>query len=209
MSPRISVENRQAYLQDRREQILDAAMLVFGEKGYDGSNVADIAKAAKIGKGTIYLYFKSKEEIFNAILTERSFIPQLSSLTIDLRMPYQEVLEIIIENYLNYVGEHLPIMRMAFSEAYRFPAQGERLYRQIILKGSELLAKYLIEQEKAGKIRKLEDPLLTSQAIMGMMAAYFYTQEFLGGKNVLPISREAWGKEVYEILLHGIQPKNI
>ena len=52
---------------DKREAILRSAIKVFARKGYFSSKVADIASKAKIADGTVYLYFKSKEEILHSI----------------------------------------------------------------------------------------------------------------------------------------------
>lgn len=52
---------------DKREAILRAATVVFAENGYFNSKVSDIARAANIADGTVYLYFKSKEEILHSI----------------------------------------------------------------------------------------------------------------------------------------------
>jgi AcrR family transcriptional regulator len=49
---------------DKKDRILEAAAQVFAQKGYAGASVADIALKAKIGKGTVYEYFKSKEDLF-------------------------------------------------------------------------------------------------------------------------------------------------
>jgi len=51
---------------EKRSQILDAAMRVFAQKGVNGAKIADIAEAAGIGKGTVYEYFQSKDEIISA-----------------------------------------------------------------------------------------------------------------------------------------------
>ena len=56
-----------AVITDKRQAILRAAVKVFAEKGYFNSKVADIAGAAGIADGTVYLYFKSKEEILHSI----------------------------------------------------------------------------------------------------------------------------------------------
>ncbi len=56
-----------AFVTDKREAILRAAIKVFAQKGYFSSKVADIASAAAIADGTVYLYFKSKEEILHSI----------------------------------------------------------------------------------------------------------------------------------------------
>src|SRR3989442_15520888 len=54
-------------LTDKREAILRAAIRVFANNGYFNSKVADIARAAGVADGTVYLYFKSKEEILHSV----------------------------------------------------------------------------------------------------------------------------------------------
>ena len=54
----------------RREEIIRAATRLFGRKGYDATRAEDIATAAKIAKGTLYLYFKSKEAIYAAAVAQ-------------------------------------------------------------------------------------------------------------------------------------------
>jgi len=55
---------------ERRRQILDAARRVFAEKGFSATRVSDIASKAGVSQGTIYWYFKSKEELFMAVFEE-------------------------------------------------------------------------------------------------------------------------------------------
>ena len=56
-----------AVISDKREAILNAAVKVFAQKGFFNSKVADIAGEAGIADGTVYLYFKSKDEILHSI----------------------------------------------------------------------------------------------------------------------------------------------
>ena len=53
--------------QNKRDQIVEAAAFVFAQKGYSGAVIAEIATQANIGKGTVYEYFKSKEDLFFAV----------------------------------------------------------------------------------------------------------------------------------------------
>lgn len=70
--PRSNRSNSQTRntVSDKREAILRSAIKVFARKGYFNSKVADIAGKAKIADGTVYLYFKSKEEILHSIFDE-------------------------------------------------------------------------------------------------------------------------------------------
>src|SRR4026209_929339 len=62
-----SLNNGRAVVGDKREAILRAAISVFAPCGYFNSKVADIAREAGVADGTVYLYFKSKEEILQSI----------------------------------------------------------------------------------------------------------------------------------------------
>jgi len=55
---------------DKRQRILDAAVKVFAKKGYHGAKVAEIAKKAGVADGTIYLYFRNKEDILVSLFDE-------------------------------------------------------------------------------------------------------------------------------------------
>jgi len=61
---------REQVREERRRQILDSALAVFSQRGFHASNVSDVAAHAGVSQGTIYWYFKSKEELFDAAIVE-------------------------------------------------------------------------------------------------------------------------------------------
>src|SRR5215831_9220648 len=61
----------------RPSEILEAALAVFAEKGFAASRMSDIADRARVSKGTIYLYFESKEAVFRALVREM-LVPRLN-----------------------------------------------------------------------------------------------------------------------------------
>ena len=66
--------------QDRPQEITNAALAAFAEKGYAATRVDDVAKRAGVSKGLLYLYFKTKEELFKSVI--RSLvIPRIDKLT--------------------------------------------------------------------------------------------------------------------------------
>ncbi|PJA54461.1 MAG: TetR/AcrR family transcriptional regulator, partial [Candidatus Marinimicrobia bacterium CG_4_9_14_3_um_filter_48_9] len=68
LNSRIQVLTRQAEEKaQRRQLILDAALIVFAAKGYAETSMADIAQSARLGKATLYYYFPTKEAIYEAI----------------------------------------------------------------------------------------------------------------------------------------------
>src|SRR5579871_6228612 len=71
LSPRRSRRPPAARGGDKRERILDAAVRVFAKKGFYATRVSEVAKAAGVADGTIYLYFKSKDEILVSLFEDR------------------------------------------------------------------------------------------------------------------------------------------
>jgi AcrR family transcriptional regulator len=205
MSPRVSAHNREQYLHERRDRILDAAVDVFGREGFAGANVAEIASAAGIAKGTVYLYFTSKEEIFSTILVERSFIPQLSNLMVE-NQPLETTLRNIAESYYCFMDANLTIFRIAIADSYYFPDHARQVYREIVLKGNQALADFLDRLAKAGLIRPLEAPFLTARVFIGLLSTYILSQEILGGKDITPVERKAWIEEIIQVFLEGVNP---
>src|SRR5271157_1147745 len=58
----------------KRRQIVEGARLVFLAKGFDAASMSDIARAAGVSKGTLYVYFTSKEQLFGAIVREECLV---------------------------------------------------------------------------------------------------------------------------------------
>ncbi|GGG77370.1 hypothetical protein GCM10011585_20620 [Edaphobacter dinghuensis] len=78
--PRAVVDRKQKIVAEfRRSEILAAATKVFGNKGFEATRMEDIAKAARLAKGTLYLYFNSKDAIYQA--TVRQALTELAALT--------------------------------------------------------------------------------------------------------------------------------
>src|SRR6266567_760481 len=95
-------------VEDRREQIIDAAMHVFSEKGFTKATNKDVAHEAGITSGLIYYYFESKEKLLEAMVESRSPIRLLTSLTPQvLEMPPEAFLRFIIRQILSIIeGEN-------------------------------------------------------------------------------------------------------
>src|SRR5579864_1441342 len=91
-------------VEDRREQIIDAAMRVFSEKGFTRATNKDIARAAGITPGLIYYYFESKEDVLKAIAEQRSPLRLASSLPPEVfTLPPEQFLRLLIQQILHIV----------------------------------------------------------------------------------------------------------
>ncbi len=90
----------------RRQAILDAARRVFADKGLRAATIDDVAEAAELGKGTIYLYFKSKEEMFAALKLEGlTRLAARFEAAVDRKLPADQNLRRLCAAYVRFYRE--------------------------------------------------------------------------------------------------------
>ena len=97
----------------RREEIVQAAIKVFSRNGFEAARAEDIAHAAKIAKGTLYLYFRSKEALYSAAIAHA--IAELQALTaqgIGAAEGFREKLRAAVAIRLQFWAEHEPLYRL-------------------------------------------------------------------------------------------------
>lgn len=110
---------------EKKTQILYAAIEIFAKKGLERGKIADIAKQAGIGKGTIYEYFKSKDEIFSAIenLFVNDAIMQVDQLLNSNKSPTEKIEE--IANYNINIHEVMGDAIIIFAEMWAQHSRGQ------------------------------------------------------------------------------------
>lgn len=161
----------------KRDQILDAALQVFSRRGFAQATMQEIAAAADIGKGTLYEYFRSKDEIIHStwLAFMRQMDKQLEGI-LATSLPATEKLRGVLAAFMAVIqDESFPVIRIIFSfwaEAMRDTSQQNnmfadmnhyyRLYRTAM---AELVAQGIRE----GEFRSDLDPLTTASTLIGML----------------------------------------
>jgi AcrR family transcriptional regulator len=120
---------------ERREAILAAALDEFSARGFAAARLDDVARRAGVAKGTIYLYFRDKEALFQELV--RSVISPViarfeAAAAIDL--PARVVAERIVEMFVRevYGTRRKDVIRLIIAEGPRFPKLAEFYYREVI-----------------------------------------------------------------------------
>ncbi len=141
-------------------QILDGARKVFLADGFDGASMNDVARAAGVSKGTLYVYFDSKEALFEALVRSEKqaqaerhtyFDDPDSDVAANLRRVGLSLCDMLAR------PDSVAIARMVIGVAGKFPRIGRAFYEAGPQFGKERLAAYLVGQVAAGKLR-LDDP---------------------------------------------------
>lgn len=159
----------------RRELILDVAQGVFLEEGFANASMSTIAARLGGSKGTLYNYFKSKDELFNAYVERRClwqdeiFALPLENETTD------ETLRRIGRAYLLRVltDFNLRNFRLIASEAERSPEIGQTFYDAGPRKGAERVAELLSGMQAAGHL-DLDDPLDAAHQFLGLVQNRYF-----------------------------------
>src|SRR5256886_16456915 len=115
---------RVARREKRRAAILDAALEEFAARGFAATRLDDVARRARIAKGTIYLYFRDKESLFQE-LVRTMLSPLLGTIeAAPLRdLPIRAVVELIVDVFVNeiYATHRKDVIRLILAEGPRFP----------------------------------------------------------------------------------------
>lgn len=143
----------------KRRQILEGARTVFRANGYDGASVDSIAKTAGVSKGTIYVYFDSKEELFKALILEERL--DQAELVLQLDAQYSDFKEALRQLGRNY-GEavvrpgKISTMRMVVGAAEKFPQFGALVYEAGPCQGIKRVSEYFKTHIAAGDLRECD-----------------------------------------------------
>ena len=122
--------SEEAYKQirdERREQILDTAAVVFARKGLAGTKISDIAKEAEISQGLLYRYFTSKEELFAAVI-ERATLGtiRVAQEALTHSGTAWEKLQWLTEQLLQSMSQHVMYYQL-FSQAFAIPGRMQEI----------------------------------------------------------------------------------
>jgi len=154
----------------KRRQILEGARKVFLARGFDGASMGEIAKAAGVSKGTLYVYFDSKESLFAALTAEEK--QGLAEVLFKLDADDPDVRSVLTQlghTYLSRMGtpEHISSIRMVIGAAEKFPALGRAFYEAGPRQGTARLAAYFDRQVQAGRL-SIEDTNVAAQHFLDL-----------------------------------------
>src|SRR3954453_2001434 len=111
-----TVERRRLPVAERRELITEAAGRLFGERGYEGTRLDDVAAAAGVTKPILYRHFDSKRELYLALLARhRDDLASFADAMPD-EGPHRERLQAVLEIWLAYVETHAYAWKMLFRD---------------------------------------------------------------------------------------------
>jgi TetR/AcrR family fatty acid metabolism transcriptional regulator len=155
---------------DKRARILEAAVRVFANRGFFGARVAEIARAAGVADGTIYLYFKSKDDLLICLFEDRMrrILAALKTALADHERPLDR-LRCAILQHLDLVEQDRALVEVLtvelrqsakFMREYRNPPFAEFL---------QVIESIVAQGQRDGSIRRGPSPTLIARALFGAL----------------------------------------
>jgi TetR/AcrR family fatty acid metabolism transcriptional regulator len=194
---------KSAALEDKRQQLLGAAVRVFARKGFHASRVGDIAEEAGVAHGLLYHYFKSKDQVLEAVFHENwsiliARIESVEETDEPAADQIRHIAAIVLRTWL-----HLPdVVRVVIQEFGRSPELGERIGELTL--PIDALQRVIALGIERGEFRKDIDPAFAATVVYGSIDELL-TAWVLGR---LPSDEEAVARAeqtLVEVILLGLK----
>jgi AcrR family transcriptional regulator len=161
----------------KRRQIIDGACRVFLERGFDAASMGEIAREARVSKGTLYVYFKNKEELFEAIVEEQCNAQAEQIFTFDSNeRDVEAVLARLGDAFVHFMCRReggISPLRTVIAIADRMPELGAKFYRAGPAVGISSLKAYLDGQIAAGVLKPHDSEVVAAQFIDSCLSLTF------------------------------------
>ena len=193
----------------RPGEILRAALEVFSINGYAGTRLDDVAKRAGISKGTIYLYFNSKEVLFNEMV-RHWILPQLEKIEQIGKQPAGSA-EVILHKQLKVIYEDVVstnascIPKLIISEGTRFPELAEFYYQEVIIRAHKTMHETVRRGVAAGEFRQDALNWQLHAILSPALTAAIWKSVF---DRFSPLDLKAYFQTHVDLLLHGLKGKS-
>jgi AcrR family transcriptional regulator len=192
-------------VENRREQIMEAALRVFARKGFKGATNKDIAHEAQITPGLIYHYFASKEELLKAVIEDYSPIGLIHSLPAQLLdQPPEAFLHFMAQQILK-ITESQPFVRLlrVFLPEVIYNPSITTFNLAAIQEVSGFLVSYLEAKMESGQLRR-GDASLAIQVFTGSLFAFVIRRQILSDPVALQYTQEQIAESVVSVVMHGL-----
>jgi len=196
-----------AQTDETREKLLEATLQLISEKGYLGATTREIAALAGVSELTLFRKFGKKENLFEEMLKNYTFLPRLRDLLDEIGdMHVNEGLNTIGVRFLQTLHQRRPLVRILLSEISHYPEKVRFTYSQMIENVGKTLENYLENCRNRGELRPI-DMELAAFSFLRVLFATFLNEAIILGEKIEDERINFVVGEIVEIFLNGIALK--
>jgi AcrR family transcriptional regulator len=191
----------------RPAEILAAALASFAERGFAATRLEDVAARAGVSKGTLYLYFHGKEELFEAVV-RATLVPnleRLEALSATFEGPSDQLLESLLLTIAGVVDSRTgAIPKLVIAEAGNFPELARFYLDEVIRRGLRLIGTILRRGIARGEFRPIDVDHAVFCVIAPMLIAALWKNS-LEPYDEAPLDAPALARAHLDLLLRGLE----
>ena len=193
--------------EDRPREICTAALDVFAQKGFAAARLDEIARRAGVSKGTLYLYFKDKEDLFRAVVRD-TVAPNIEVIRASLagaEMTFADVIRLFLPRFAEITGR-VPVgavAKMVIGESRNFPELAKVWHDHVASRAIGMIAELIERAQARGEVRP-GDPRLHAFTLMGPMVLGLLWRETLQPAGGAVLDLEALARQHAESVLGGL-----
>lgn len=192
----------------RPGELTAAALDLFVEKGYAATRLDDVAAQAGVSKGTLYLYFDSKEALFKAVVRE-GLLPALAEgegLVADHAGSSADLLREVITGMWRLIGSQRigGIPKLVFAEAHNFPEIAQFYHDEVILRGTALIRSVIARGIARGEFRPADVDAAIHVVIAPVLMRMIWRHS-IDCCAAAGVSDESYFREYFETMLRGLR----
>lgn len=201
---------RQRRKAERPQELLDAALAQFVSKGLAATRMDDVARQAGVSKGTLYLYYPSKDELFKAVVRNSvvTVLTEGSDIVDRFEGPTSELLHILMHTWWSRIGNSKAsgIFKLVVADVGNMPELAQFYLDEVVAPTHQLLSRAVERGVARGEFR----PINVKAVVQSMMAAaqFLMLYPYCAGSvphNPFPLDADAFMKTQIELLLHGLE----
>ncbi|HXG30904.1 MAG TPA: TetR/AcrR family transcriptional regulator [Thermodesulfobacteriota bacterium] len=192
-----------------RDRILETAIRLFSERGFNGTTTKEIAEEAGVNEALIFRYFSTKRELYGAIIERK--IEEEPGIEVPIET-YKEtkddwlIFKSIALRMFDCVEKDPTFMRLLYFSALEGHELSDMFFDTYVEYINMLLSDYIEGRISEGAFKGL-NPLLAARAFIGMVVNYIIVQELFGEKKKKRVNKEEVTDTFVEIFLNGIKEK--
>jgi AcrR family transcriptional regulator len=193
--------------EDRPREICAAALEVFAEKGFAAAKLDEIARRAGVSKGTLYLYFKDKADLFRAVVrdTVAPNIETVRTLVEGSNLPFADIIRQFLPRFAAITSQVRvgAVAKMVIGESRNFPELAKVWHDEVVSRALGLIAGLIERAQAKGEVRP-GDPRLHAFSLMGPMLMGILWRETLQPAGGAPLDLDALARQHAETVLEGL-----
>ncbi len=208
----VAAPSRQRRKQARPQELLDAALALFARKGFAATRTEEVAASAGVSKGTLYLYYPSKEELFKAVVRHNlsALIARGEELVGAFEGSTAELLEVLLTGWWERVGSTAAagLHKIVFAEVHNFPELAAFYADEVLRPADRLFAATLQRGVRRGEFRALPEHEV-ALALMAPLIFMTLCQPSLmaSSRGAAAITPRSLIRTHLDLVLHGLTPR--